>query len=83
MLWLTIPRLRDRPWRHDLVPDGRDVDRADAEPGPGYTWYGGAMVTPAYTSGLWGPGDASVLEPPREDVGYWFPAGWQCRSRRG
>ncbi|MBX7192210.1 MAG: hypothetical protein K1X94_09140 [Sandaracinaceae bacterium] len=49
----------------------------DAEEGPGYTCYGGAMVTPAYASGLWVPGDASVLEPPREDVGYWFPAGWQ------
>ena len=49
----------------------------DAEAGPGYTCYGGAMVAPAYASGLWVPGDASVLEPPREDVGYWFPAGWQ------
>lgn len=52
-------------------------ERDDAEPGPGYACYGGAMVSPAYASGLWVPGDASVLEPPREDVGYWFPAGWQ------
>lgn len=49
----------------------------DGEAGPGYTCYGGAMVSPAYTAGLWVPGDASVLEPPRDDVGYWFPAGWQ------
>jgi hypothetical protein len=48
-----------------------------ADPGPGYTCFGGAMVSPAYLSGIWVPGDASVLEPPSPGVGYWFPAGWQ------
>lgn len=59
----------------EQAAQARAID--DGDPGPGYTCYGGAMVTPAYLSGLWVPGDASVLVPPRDDLGYLFPPGWQ------
>lgn len=48
----------------------------DADPGPGYTCFGGVGVALAYPTGVWVPGADRPLQPPRQGVGYYVPAGW-------
>jgi hypothetical protein len=47
-----------------------------ADPGPGYTCFGGVGVDQAYPTGLWVPGNDAPLVPPNGGVGYYLPVGW-------
>jgi hypothetical protein len=48
-----------------------------ADPGPGYSCFGGVGVDQAWPAGLWVPGNDAPLVPPGTGVGYYLPPGWE------
>jgi len=54
----------------DTSGKARELDAAD--PGPGYTKFGGVGFDPASTIGGWAPGNTPVKTPPA--TGHWLPA---------